>query len=80
MPWRAQLKYGAQGYLDPNAGKSDLLAYLYGPSNTPSAPNVRARSRAGISAVPMLFSAVLSGLETLTEVAVCWGRSRSPAP
>jgi hypothetical protein len=32
------------GYLDPNAGKSDLLAYLYGPSNAPSAPNVRARN------------------------------------
>jgi hypothetical protein len=42
--WGAQLKYGAMGYLDPNAGKSDLLAYLYGPSNAPSAPNARARN------------------------------------
>lgn len=29
-----QLKYGALGYVDKNAGVSDLLAYLYGPSNT----------------------------------------------
>ena len=35
------------GYLDPNAGKSDLLAYLYGPSNAPQAPNARARNPHG---------------------------------
>ena len=29
-----QLKYGGLGYVDKNAGVSDLLAYLYGPSNT----------------------------------------------
>lgn len=34
-----QLKYGALGYVDKNAGVSDLLAYLYGPSNTsPTGP------------------------------------------
>ncbi|KAK9842267.1 hypothetical protein WJX81_003590 [Elliptochloris bilobata] len=34
-----QLKYGGLGYVDKNAGVSDLLAYLYGPSNTsPTGP------------------------------------------
>lgn len=34
--WLVQLKYGALGRLDKNSGPSgtDLLAYLYGPTNT----------------------------------------------
>ena len=52
-----QLKYGGLGYVDKNAGVSDLLAYLYGPSNT-SPTGVRDPGTAcfEVSAVRCCFS------------------------